>query len=289
MPINNWGQDGWANPTPPNQAYCFEEEDPNIVVLRFQDGAVTKASNCRWWRQQPGDPGGIFYYSTPETPLPVPLYRATSVFSCSPHLPIIGANQDASQGTQEHDWLALTFVSLSYLRGVSIAVLDPENELFVEMRCGEPAKQVIGKNARWVPSLVPSTYKQSSSSSAPTSRGLTGNINVLLGLMALSVEPSGLTAESILRVFHGSHARFSNYEWHHSGDFVACESDIGVSSSFADLYHQVRENMIANGASDTTGRPQGVLVWIGLDPADPFSTGDNIGAFERGQGIFVQN
>lgn len=211
------------------------------------------------------------------------------MFSCSPHLPIVGINQDASQGTREDDWLALTFVSLSYLRGVSIAVLDPDAELFVEMQCDEPAKQVVGKHARWVPSLVPSTYKQSSSSPAPTSRGLTGNINVLLGLMALSVEPSGLTADSILRVFHGSHTRFSNYEWHYSGDFVACELDTEVSYPLADVYQQVLEIFIADNGSDSMGRPQGVLVWIGLDPTDPLSTGENIAAFERGQGIFVQN
>jgi hypothetical protein len=183
---------------------------------------ISKASDCAWWRPQPGDPGGI-YYNAPEAPFPVELYRQTSVFSCSPHLPIVATNLDVSVNPQDKLWYALKFLSLTNLRGVSVAIVDQEEELVVEMESRhDPTKQVVGKHARWMPSLVPNSYKQPSGPSVPTSRGLTGNINALLGLMALSVDPSAATAHNIQRVFYSSQPRFSNFEWHHTGDFVGC-------------------------------------------------------------------
>ncbi|KAK0383729.1 hypothetical protein NLU13_9640 [Sarocladium strictum] len=261
MPINTVSRDRWDNPLPPSHSSGYDTQEQTNVVLRFRDGAVSKASECIWYRDHPGSHGGVFLYTASEVPYSVEMYRQTSIFSCSPHLPIVGTNLDASVNPQDDSWHALKFVGLSNLRGVSVAILDPDEELVVEMESHQdPTKQVVGKRAQWMPNLVPNSYKPPSESTAPSSRGLTGNLNVLLGLMALSVEPAGeATTHNIQRAFCSSHPRFSNFEWNHAGDFI--------------------------GYLDG---PRGVLVWIGLDPMDPYSTRENIMAFERGQGIFVR-
>lgn len=187
--------------------------------MRFQDGEINRARDMCWNRPVPSQQGCVMPFTSGERYV-VPTYRECSVFSCGPHLPVVASNLDVSVfTTEEHDWHAPKFLSLNHARGVSVAVLDPEVEVNSEMVGSDPVKQVIGKNARWVPSLVPNSYKTSSSSSAPTSRGLTGNLNLLLGLMAMSMDPAAATPSNIQQVFSGSHRRFSNYDWSSSGNF----------------------------------------------------------------------
>lgn len=218
-------KDTWDNVVPPSSPHKYATDlSDDVQVMRFSDGVVTQAQGFRWYRPSHDESGGVWYLTEDGQQVQVVGHRECSVFSCGTHLPVVAANADVAVADYDtYVWKALKFFhsSQEHLQGVSFAVVNEEDELDREMEGAHPKKRVAGGQARWVPSLVPSTYSYSVSSTLPPrSRGLTGNLNVLLGLMALSLDPSRATQREIYRIFHSSEQRFSNYHWNHTEPFV---------------------------------------------------------------------
>jgi hypothetical protein len=116
-----------------------------------------------------------------------PVYRAHTVFACSPFLPMIVTDGDASlgysflrrlcpcdrryDGSQYSAWSNLHFGRADVGDGVSYVY---------DGAIGYP--WVVGRDASWIPSLVPSAYKNTDPS-APPAKGLTGHLPIILALM----------------------------------------------------------------------------------------------------------
>lgn len=136
-------------------------------------------------------------------------YKAQTVFACSSLLPMIVTNSDASLGsasmwqsqvcaacspryqTQEYTrWWHLHFTHGDF-QGSGISSVN-------SVASGDPF--VVCKDASWIPSLVPSAYRNTSAT-ADTSAGLSGDLPIILALMGFHGEP-GRASD----VFH-------NQEW----------------------------------------------------------------------------
>lgn len=129
-------------------------------------------------------------------------YNTCTLFACSPLLPLVVTASDASLGytflprmcpcDQNYDtysaWNQLHFVSNQ--AGVSWVN---------SYRCGAP--YVAGKEPSWMPSLVPSVYRNTLDE-APRSEYLSGELPILIALMG----------------FHGRPGRasdvFASQKWH---------------------------------------------------------------------------
>lgn len=132
-------------------------------------------------------------------------YKTQTVFACSPLLPVIVAEGDASLG-----YTALRQMCQcggngngngSLYRGV--VEDDDDNDAYTRwsqlhferregvsfvnaISCG--ATFVAGRDAAWIPSLVPAAYQNNSPSAEP-SRGLAGDLPIILALMGFHGQP----------------------------------------------------------------------------------------------------
>jgi len=133
-------------------------------------------------------------------------YRAQTVFACSPLLPMIVTDGDASLGhtflrrlcpcdtrydeSRHSTWSHLHFGGSDRREGISYVY-----------SCASGDPWVAGKDSSWIPSLVPAAYRNTDPSAVP-SRGLSGELPIILALMG----------------FHGRAGRasdvFSNRNWH---------------------------------------------------------------------------
>ena len=222
------GYDQWLNYTPPNEPDAYDHEFAGSV-FRYRNGVVSPAPEFEWTRENLGGGGrgpGCIARRNPEydqyvtlypervleiyNPIPMyngwpPQYREHSVFACSPFLPIIVMPGDASLGSfarrgcecgEEHlpdtdGWRLLHFM---HDNGVSRATDEARGLPYVG-----------GRRPSWMPALVPQAFENrvpGTIHSLPASRGLSGELPIVLALMA----------------FHGTrgHASdvFTNGRWH---------------------------------------------------------------------------
>ena len=120
-------------------------------------------------------------------------YKTQSVFSCSAHLPLIVLQGDASLGSvmrrrcacderhgDRYSWNLLHFDRRD---GRSIATSNCQGQPYVG-----------GRNPSWVPALVPAVFASSlpageDGADEPPSRGLAGELPIVIALMAFHSTP----------------------------------------------------------------------------------------------------
>ncbi|KAL2019013.1 hypothetical protein VTK56DRAFT_10178 [Thermocarpiscus australiensis] len=195
--------DQWGNTVPPLKAEAYNGEIVG-TVFRYENGVISPAAGYTWHRPAMGHRGCIVRVNQAGVIDGFPAHYSTqTIFACSPLLPVIVTHEDASLGysffrrfcacDQRFDephcttWFQLHF---EHQNGVS----------FVNSY-GSGYTYVAGKDASWIPSLVPSAY-QNTGASSPPSEGLSGELPIILALMG----------------FHSRAGRasdvFSNQKWH---------------------------------------------------------------------------
>ncbi|KAK4443809.1 hypothetical protein QBC34DRAFT_476384 [Podospora aff. communis PSN243] len=189
--------DLWLNYLPPTSPAFYRGEYPG-TVFSYRSGTVTPAANYVWDRSHMGQEGHISYVdpTTGFIVAPEP-YRTETIFSCSAHLPLITLQSDASLGSyhrsncrnncdavyQDGDvlpWNMLHFTHPQHLPGVSMANSGQTGSTYV-----------AGKNARWMPALVPKVFENTERHLQQQSRGLGGDLPVVIGLMAFHASRTG--------------------------------------------------------------------------------------------------
>ncbi|KAI0007351.1 hypothetical protein F4779DRAFT_515789 [Xylariaceae sp. FL0662B] len=232
--------DIWGNLTPPLTKRQYGAEIPG-QVFRYHNGVVTPAHGYVWNRTSIGTQGCIGYndqYLDDTGNLywdfvSLEEYRTSTVFDCGPFLPWVYVdvdvttieNLDANDAPYNRFWA----VHFSHSDHVSQATHTGY-------------KYAAGRHAKWIPSLVHENYKNLKN--APDSRGLGGELGLVLGLMALT-EPQGRTNDAF-------YSHWNNNEW--TGQRATRVSQ--------------------------DGPPRGVIVHVALDPDQPGQTADEIWKFE---------
>ncbi|KAL1837137.1 hypothetical protein VTJ49DRAFT_4221 [Mycothermus thermophilus] len=197
--------DQWCNIVPPLQSQAYLSEVPG-TVFRYLNGVISPALDYRWYREAMGVQGHIVRVDADSqiTGYPAP-YRSNTVFACSALLPMIVTDGDASLGysflrrlcpcdshySSHSAWCYLHFGSNNNVSMVYSGAV------------GEP--WVAGRDASWIPALVPSAYKNTNPS-APPSRGLSGHLSILLALMGFHGGPGRAS-----HVFH--ERRWNHHQW----------------------------------------------------------------------------
>lgn len=241
--------DRWGNTLPPTAPQGYDDEEPS-VVFRCRDGVVSEARNYMWGRS-PVDGGGLgtgnIFIMTDlhsgqqlEEPEEMPVHNACTIFSSNPHLPIIAVKTDATiyrtmyHGSNEdcvyhgsnnedceHVWATPQFTSRESDPGVSEVVLD----------ANQGRNYVTTHNPTWIPSLVPATYKISRNTQLTASKGLSGEIATIIGLMAF-YDDYGSDGPKTNELFGGgesSRGRWHHYRWRGSGKpsgYATCENQL---------------------------------------------------------------
>lgn len=118
-------------------------------------------------------------------------YKTHTVFACSPHLPVIVTDTDASLG----------YAAMHFPCGCDRAYDEQYSRwrLLHFDRDGGPGLSRInayasgdtyaaGRDASWIPALIPRAYQNMSVGAEP-SRGLSGELPILIALMAFHGRP----------------------------------------------------------------------------------------------------
>ncbi|KAM7188932.1 hypothetical protein V8F20_010344 [Naviculisporaceae sp. PSN 640] len=176
--------DSWLNEIPPS---AVEAYGPEIVgpVFQYDCGRVSLAQEYYWYRQGAGFAGGIARHGANGSSHFMLAYKTATVFSCSPHLPIIVSECDVSceptfvfhnaplGGVEPARWNILSFIKQRGFSQVNAEARD--------------SPYVLGGNPSWIPALVPKVY-QNHEENAPRSTGLGGDLATIIGLMAFHGE-----------------------------------------------------------------------------------------------------
>ncbi|KAL1862603.1 hypothetical protein VTK73DRAFT_6730 [Phialemonium thermophilum] len=194
-------KDQWANPLPYSLPSYYGPETVG-PVYRYRDGDVTLAHDYSWIRPRPHAPGCICRVDDRGGVVPAVAYKTYSVFRCWRFLPFVwvpsditvveetsamttGDGSSSSAGYNNNNDDDIGFRPLRFSDGY---------QRYGDALCSEPSiskigfpgcLHVMGRGPSWMPSLVPASFSNPEAS-APSSRGLTGELPVILGLMALS-------------------------------------------------------------------------------------------------------
>ncbi|KAF7550358.1 hypothetical protein G7Z17_g5765 [Cylindrodendrum hubeiense] len=241
-------RDCYHNFVPPTDPASYTNEIPSRI-MHYSNGNVSEAPGFHWERQTNYPAEGILYGQNLEATewYPVEKYKTYAVFACNSHLPIMITPHDPLHVDTNSCWQLLQLFHPRGLRGIS-QVAGEDSEM------GEGpglVRHAAGARPSWIPSLLPSTYK-STMDNPPTSRGLGGELPVILGLMALSAEPDPTeTNMNTNHVFLGHQRRWRRQQWTHS------ERPSGYPQTDQD-------------------DPRGFLVNVFYDPSSPQTSNDDI-------------
>ena len=233
--IANMETDSWGNPRPPTTPRAYYDEVPS-AVMRYHDGHDIEvlSPELAFWERDANTPGGcIFYIDQDGSFSPAETYRTSTVASCHPLMPFAMVQTDAmiartytsdmGVAPDENTWQPLMFYfpqdANGSLTGQSQAMF--RSSLTADHVGGNLTTYVAGQQPSWISSLVPRTYLNPLS--VTPSRGLGGDLTVLLGLMTFTAAKlEGQTrAES---VFCGSSGRWRTRKWHHNHSPAGCKS-----------------------------------------------------------------
>jgi len=197
-----------ANSVPPRQ--INQRWHPPVVargffppvpgdVYRWDNGTVSLAEDYYWYAQEMGDPayasGTILPYNE-ITGEPV-YYRAATVFYCNRFDKFFTAQGDVSTRDiyycgPEDGWLPLIFT-------------HSNNTTHVE-HMGDQDHTAV-RDASWIGSLLPLTYRRGRSHTGPAQGGLSGTISIIVALIAFSC-----TAQD-LRYVLLNHRAWRGHRW----------------------------------------------------------------------------
>ncbi|KAL7823739.1 hypothetical protein V8C26DRAFT_1799 [Trichoderma gracile] len=212
--------DVWYNREPPAEPRGFEREITG-TVMRYHNGQVTEARGYRWLRgefeatRNAWPPGNLYRYDLNDSPMLTDdmnfqcaeVYKQLAVFSCNPLLPIAVLVGDPLSAISLAR-VPLLFHHPEHQPGVSHAV-HPDS---LAREGGVMCKFVAGASPSWMPSLVPKTYRNPYEPGP--SRGLSGELPIILGLMAFSEARS--EGEDVARRIFLEENRWRNGEWRHA-------------------------------------------------------------------------
>ena len=181
---NRWclSQPITGNVLPPNDFRGFTGETSGRV-FRYSNGFIEEAPDYWWERPQEMDsPGNIVTYDRDETGgctvdengecnIFVTADFATCVaFDCWRFAPRLFSWVDPFDQDEAIEWFFPRFLESPVNPGVSIVN-------------GQGYRYTIGRNSGW--GVIPQTFNHPSAN-APQSRGLSGDLSLILGLMALT-------------------------------------------------------------------------------------------------------
>ncbi|KAL7811696.1 hypothetical protein V8C44DRAFT_92872 [Trichoderma aethiopicum] len=212
--------DYWYNREPPREPRGFEREITG-TVMRYYNGQVTEAHEYRWFRgdfnesRHAWPPGSLYKYDSDGSLTLTDdgnfqcaeMYKESAVFSCNPLLPIAVLVGDPLSDSSLAR-VPLLFQHPESQKGVSHAV-HPDSKAREGRRM---CKFVAGTSPSWMPSLVPKTYRNPYD--LEPSRGLSGELPIILGLMAFS--EAKVEGGDIARRIFLEESRWRNGKWHHS-------------------------------------------------------------------------
>ncbi|KAJ4172044.1 hypothetical protein NW754_007642 [Fusarium falciforme] len=226
--------------------------------MRYYDGEVSEAVGYQWYRDPDAPTGYLLRYdgemnwvmdTSSGYSWVATEYERRAVFACNPSLPILTSNQDPL--LYPSNWELL---SVHHPREVQVGLSQITTfDSPVETDAGGPLRYVAGKSPSWMPALIPSSYCNPYSD-APHSRGLGGELAIILGLMALTERPKGPTENEATDVFLQKRC-WRRYGWrtnHQPEGHPATAQDV----------------------------PNGFLCAVFLDPENPRSTEESLHTFE---------
>ena len=195
--------------------------------MRYHNGKIDALppDQFRWIRDpEEGNFGRICYLGADGNWYPAETYDTSTVLSCHPLMPVAVVNVDVTiystsydfdySGSHERNqrvWQPLLFFHPQDegLKGVSQAVFIAR--MTPEQHGGSPVKYAAGRGTV-LKSLVPPTYLWPYEH-PPTTRGLGGELTLLLGLMAFSSPESRSGRNRADSIFPGSQGKWQNNRW----------------------------------------------------------------------------
>ncbi|KAK0716235.1 hypothetical protein B0H67DRAFT_645877 [Lasiosphaeris hirsuta] len=215
-PPHHESMDQWLNFLPPTSPAGYVDEAVG-AVFRYAAGAVARADEYVWHRPHMGQAGSILRLDGANNVSGVAVpYLTRSVFSCSAHLPLIVLDGDASLGSSylrrpgcqcdgNNNTATTTATGLDeelprwnllhFAAPEAFADTRPEGHaaaprgLSLAMAHDTGAPYVLGRNPSWMPSLVPAAFANTRPEHVPQSRGLSGDVAIVIGLMAFHSRP----------------------------------------------------------------------------------------------------
>ncbi|KAI1404958.1 hypothetical protein F4819DRAFT_446070 [Hypoxylon fuscum] len=209
-------QDEFGNVVPHGIKSAYGPEKVG-TVYRFHNGNISLATGFVWKRPGMGHEGRINkeivhdnrqlcivpslrFLTNTETIQPtfIPCfhYKTTSVFSRGPTLSPLSVELDVTTRDLETSHLPKT-----KLQSLSFRSDDCQVSRIAR---GGKNKRAVGKDASWIGTLVPSMY-ENLDEDAQHSKGLGGDLGVIIGLMALA-EPPGHIDDAFLH-------HWDDYRW----------------------------------------------------------------------------
>ncbi|PSR81245.1 hypothetical protein BD289DRAFT_439377 [Coniella lustricola] len=198
-------EDRWGILKTPQRAVHFDERatDAPWPVFRFQNGQVTKVRDeegLLWVRSNgPGSHGCVIGPSAMGAQLPIMEEFATyTVLRGGHYRPIVFMANDATAVDVDEASLDTMYHALHF---------DSNNGPGVSTVRGRQGElHANGHGASWVGKLVPNSYHHPNPAVAEPSKGLTGLLPVILGLMAIS-QPQGRELDAFM------HGHWRDREW----------------------------------------------------------------------------
>ncbi|KPM40760.1 hypothetical protein AK830_g5759 [Neonectria ditissima] len=224
--------DCYHNLIPPTAPAKYTDEIAS-KVMRYHDGVVSDASEFFWTRDTTSFPAvGCLWGTDGATGESFALdkYKSCAVFACNPHLPImVTAHDPLAEGTRSCWQLLQLFHPRDELSGITqVATEDSRMPAG-----GGLVRYAAGSKPTWIPSLLPETYK-TPWANAPNSRGLGGELAVILGLMALSAgHDSTNSNNNTNHVFLGygrGPGRWHRKKWTCEEEPKGCEQQFNLAS-----------------------------------------------------------
>ncbi|KAI8944116.1 hypothetical protein F4801DRAFT_585758 [Xylaria longipes] len=192
--------DQWGARYPPECALDYEREGQG-AVWRYRDGVIERAHGYDWDRNYEVHPvtglmpqGCINLIDRDGVRWPLPEYKKFSVFNCWGPLPCVYVRGDV-----------LSMLMGPYGDGDCWRVMSfarHDNSGITRISEAGNSQTVAGRNPSWIPSLVPGMFK-SLDRNAHSSEGLSGELGVILGQMALT------------EVYSKTDKPFESQWWHH--------------------------------------------------------------------------
>ncbi|EEU35562.1 uncharacterized protein NECHADRAFT_52413 [Fusarium vanettenii 77-13-4] len=204
--------DEYHNSIPPHAPHKYMGEISS-KVMRYSNGQVSEAVGYHWYRDSSHAMGHLFCLDSSGNYIPdnstdsyhmAQQYETFAVFACNPLLPLMVTDRDPLV-RETRNWQLLRIFHSPRARGLS-QVVTLESAMGYG---GAPVRYVAGKSPSWMPALIPETY-QSPNLRAPPSRGLGGELGIVLGLMALTADKSTTSNDAVNEMF------IERQQWHHN-------------------------------------------------------------------------